>query len=534
MTVPWLVLLACSSGLAPGDPSSPVVDSATDDAAPPEDDCSPVEEVCDGVDNDCDALIDEPDATDAVDWYRDADRDGFGDSDASVTGCDRPPGYVREDGDCDDESELAYPGAEEICADSVDNDCDGDVSECALFGEVEFDALLTGLADLDRVGTAFAGMDLNGDGRESLLIGVSEHDANGRRDSGAIFAAELPLSERQDLGDPILRGESASIRFGYAIGAGDFGHDGVDDLLVGVPGDGEVRLFTAPLDAPAALISAEALDHQVGEAVFVSGDWMAIGAPGFGGGDTPDRGAVYLIQGAGPLADAPVRFVGPERTARIGAALAGSDVDGDGTDDVVIGAPQGGQVWVADPTDAGDVVLSVADAFSGGDRLGAAISAGDVDQDGYGDVLMGAPDAAGTLGEAYLIAGPIAVVDLSAAVAVFQGLQAGDVLGEAVSCDRDFDGDGAKDVVIGAPGDRARAAEAGRVMLYYGPVSGAQTTDTFDVRMTGTQSRQRLGSALAFVEMAGNGLHAVVAGAPGDRLGGDAAGAVMVLQGAGL
>ena len=108
------------------------------------------DEICDLVDNNCDGFIDEDTAVDASDWYRDIDRDGWGDADDFVTACDEPLGYAAADegifdcddndaslnqddadadgvttcaGDCDDGNSTISPEAEEAC-DDVDNDCD--------------------------------------------------------------------------------------------------------------------------------------------------------------------------------------------------------------------------------------------------------------------------------------------------------------------------------------------------------------------------------------------------------------------------
>jgi hypothetical protein len=87
-------------------------------------------ELCDGRDNDCDAAVDE-DATDPLTWYADVDGDGFGDAAASLEACDAPADHVSNDGDCDDTTAAARPGAAEIC-DGLDNDCDARVDVDAL------------------------------------------------------------------------------------------------------------------------------------------------------------------------------------------------------------------------------------------------------------------------------------------------------------------------------------------------------------------------------------------------------------------
>jgi large repetitive protein len=87
-------------------------------------------EVCGGVDDDCDALVDgdDPDLSDALTWYLDADGDNYGDSSTSAEACDAPEGFVAADGDCDDSDAAYYPGAtEDDCADPSDYNCDGSV-----------------------------------------------------------------------------------------------------------------------------------------------------------------------------------------------------------------------------------------------------------------------------------------------------------------------------------------------------------------------------------------------------------------------
>ena len=85
------------------------------------------DEVCDSIDNNCDGDID-IDAIDAVTWYVDVDRDGYGDADVSTQACKVDDGWSVVDGDCDDGDFAINPAAYEVC-DEVDNDCDGEIDE---------------------------------------------------------------------------------------------------------------------------------------------------------------------------------------------------------------------------------------------------------------------------------------------------------------------------------------------------------------------------------------------------------------------
>ncbi|MCA9614839.1 MAG: putative metal-binding motif-containing protein, partial [Myxococcales bacterium] len=82
-------------------------------------------EVCDEVDQDCDGSVDEGVQTT---FYRDGDRDGFGAGDTAQA-CTRPDGYAPTDDDCDDGDPAVHPAAFDRCDGSVDDDCSGDVDD---------------------------------------------------------------------------------------------------------------------------------------------------------------------------------------------------------------------------------------------------------------------------------------------------------------------------------------------------------------------------------------------------------------------
>ncbi len=98
----------------------------------------PTTESCNGEDDDCNNTVD--DVQGEVDgaslFYRDADGDGFGDVQVSRWSCQPEPGWVTQGGDCDDTAETTHLGAEEICGDLIDNDCDAIKDNPELCGRV--------------------------------------------------------------------------------------------------------------------------------------------------------------------------------------------------------------------------------------------------------------------------------------------------------------------------------------------------------------------------------------------------------------
>ena len=97
------------------------------------------EEICDGVDNNCDGEIDEELL---VEFYLDADGDGYGTQDETILECSALDGYAEYSGDCDDDNDLIHPQAPEQC-DEIDNDCDGEIDE---------EVVTTWYADVDQDG----------------------------------------------------------------------------------------------------------------------------------------------------------------------------------------------------------------------------------------------------------------------------------------------------------------------------------------------------------------------------------------------
>ncbi len=164
-------------------------------------------EVCDGADNDCDGTVDEDDATDATRWYADMDGDGFGDAATSIVSCEQPSGYVEDASDCDDDDPDAYPGAEELAYDGVDQDCDGE-DLCDVDGD-GFDAPECKGEDCDDLDdTVWPGAPELDDGIDNDCNGLAEDDdtdGDGLADEDELLVGTDPENPDSD-GDGVNDG----------------------------------------------------------------------------------------------------------------------------------------------------------------------------------------------------------------------------------------------------------------------------------------------------------------------------------------
>lgn len=82
-------------------------------------------EFCDNVDNNCNGVVDESGAIGSINYYQDADADGYGNINITIQACSQPLGYVDNSSDCDDNDATIYPNAVETPGDNTDSNCDG-------------------------------------------------------------------------------------------------------------------------------------------------------------------------------------------------------------------------------------------------------------------------------------------------------------------------------------------------------------------------------------------------------------------------
>jgi len=209
----------------------------------------------------------------------------------------------------------------------------------------------------------------------------------------------------------------------------------------------------------------------------------------------------------------------------------GGDIDGDGVPDLLVGAPDddsitsdGGTIYVCfgavtglDPAACDEVGPS--DPHTS-DHFGMWLDGvGDVDGDGYDDVLVGSPeddDGGSASGAAYVLYGSASGIDSSREDKLMPAeVMAGDEFGEALGAAGDLDGDGYADFAVGAPNHDGVESGSGAFWVFYGSASGPDSSRTQYVTPSGGDIGDSLGAAFASGDLDADGYSDLVVGAWG-------------------
>ena len=405
---------------------------------------------------------------------------------------------------------------------------------------------LVGEAGGDGFGRSVAAAgDVDGDGYGDVIVGAPRHDNGGFRFGRAYLFA----GSAEGIGStPSWMAEGSETGYGFAevvAGAGDLNGDGYGDVVVSGIGRAYAHFGSASGLSPAPDWISPVPDGAAGSGVAVAGAGdvngdgfsdLLVGAPqAWVGAYAPGRAELYLGSASGPGASPAWVSEGDQPGAAFGYSLAAAgDVNADGYGDVVIGEPGYDYPEPIDRPNAGKVLvylgsssgLSAAPAWESGlvNRyafLGASVSgAGDVNGDGYDDVLMGGINGfGGEEGIARIYLGSSSGPASSPA-----WTRTGDHLlahlGTAVSGAGDLNGDGYADVVIGEPDyDRTFDEESvGRAYVFRGSAAGLPADPSWFAE--GDAAFVMLGNAVASAgDVNGDGTGDLLVGVPTDGRG---------------
>ena len=385
--------------------------------------------------------------------------------------------------------------------------------------------------------------DVNADGYDDVIVGAYYYD-NGQTNEGRAYVYHGSAAGLASAAAWTAESDQAEAVLGYAVaGAGDVNGDGYADVIVGAylydglaTDNGRVFAYhgsasglqTTPAWWVQANLTNSAFGRAVGPAGDVNGDGyddVIVGADLYDYSGVGGRAYVYQGSASGLSTGAAWTQTDVQLASGYGASVGtAGDVNGDGYADVIVGAPthddgdiDEGRAFVYLGSAAG---LAASPFWSDeanqiDARYGTAVAtAGDVNGDGYSDVLVGAysyTNGQTDEGRAYVYHGAAGGLATSAG-RIIEGGQAAARLGYSVGCAGDVNGDGYSDVIVGAPLYDTGYVDAGRALVFHGSPTGVEPTPSCTMDGLGAEN---LGWSVSTAgDVNGDGYSDVVVGAP--------------------
>ncbi|HLP16582.1 MAG TPA: FG-GAP-like repeat-containing protein [Bacteroidota bacterium] len=387
------------------------------------------------------------------------------------------------------------------------------------------DVTLTGEGTENSFGSAVSTAgDVNGDGYSDVIVGAYANSSYAGR--AYVFFGGASMNNRADV---TLKGEGAQNFFGSSVStAGDVNGDGCSDIIVGAYGydntTGRAYLYSNSLtgtDLPDEKFTGQTDDDFFGSSISTAGDVngdgysdVIVGAAG--SSPSADSGRAYIYYGGPNMDNIPdITLTGEANGNSFGHSVStAGDVNGDGYSDVIVGAlgysSQKGRAYIYY---GGPKIDNIPDVILTGEGTGnffgiAVSTAGDVNGDGYSDVIVGANYYSSSKGRAYIYYGGQSM-DTTADV-IFTGEANDNKFGASVATAGDVNGDGYSDVIVGAEG---YSSSTGRAYIYYG---GRSMHTTADVTLTGEANSNEFGHSVSTAgDVNGDGYSDVIIGAKG-------------------
>ncbi len=370
--------------------------------------------------------------------------------------------------------------------------------------------------------------DVNGDGYSDVIVGCDLYD-NGQSDEGTAFVYHGSSSGINTTIQTRLEINQASAAFGYGVSAaGDVNADGYGDVFVAAidydntqTNEGAVFVYHGSSSGVTTTIQRQIesnqnnaeMGHRIGFSGDINGDGYAdlvAGAIYYDNGQT-DEGAVFVYHGSssGITSTLQVQIESNLAYAEFGRpAVSAGDVNGDGYGDIIVGAgyyangssDEGAAfVYHGSSTGLSSTIQTQIEINQASARMGYSVaSAGDVNGDGYSDVIVGAPDydnGSSNEGGAFLFHGSAqGGISTTYTTRLTKG-QSGAHYGNSVACAGDVNADGYSDVMVSATTYDNGSTDEGAVFVYHGSSTGLSTT--ISTQIEGNQSWVYIGDCVS-------------------------------------